>query len=213
MRPTTRMRPLNLGIEPVEARREDLDEIAALSRRAFGRGFFETGIAPRLALYAPTASLIAARDLDRGALLGFCLFYMLPENGLAQFLRRPDPAARGSEGALRAGDAASSLGVIQTICVVDDLRGRGLARALVQEAETGLARHGPSDVLAPAWAFGGKAPAERMLDGLGYSKLLTVPRYWARECDEGRFQCPCRTSECVCDMVMFWKITRDLGSR
>lgn len=207
------MRPVNLSIEPIDARPEDLDEIAALSRRAYGRGFFETGIAPQLELFRPTARLIAARDLEPGALLGFCLFYMLPANGFAQFLHRPDLSPHGSEAALRESDASGTLGVIQTICVVEDLRGRGVARSLVLEAEAKLTRHGPTDVLAPAWAFGGKAPAQRMLDGLGYSKLLTVPRYWAQECDDGRFRCPCRTSECVCDMALFWKIVRDLGGR
>jgi GNAT superfamily N-acetyltransferase len=204
---------MNLSIEPIDARRDDLGEVAALSQRAFGRGFFETGIAPRLKLYESTASLIAARDLGQGALLGFCLCYMLPEHGLEQFLHGPDPDARGSEGALRDADESGTLGVIQTICVAPDLRGRGLARTLVQEAEIRLAHYSPSDVLAPAWAFDGGAPAGQMLDRLGYSKLLTVRRYWAQDCDEGSFLCPCRISECVCDMVLFWKITHGFGGR
>jgi len=207
------MQPMNLGIEPIDARRDDLGEVAALAQRAFGHGFFETGIAPRLKLYESTASLIAARDLGQGTLLGFCLCYMLPANGLAQFLHGSDGDARGLEGALRDADESGTIGVIQTICVALNLRGRGLARTLVQEAEIRLARYRASDVLAPAWAFDGKAPAGRMLDGLGYSKLLTVERYWAQDCDEGRFLCPCRISECVCDMVLFWKITRGFGGR
>jgi GNAT superfamily N-acetyltransferase len=206
------MRPLNLHIEAIDAVRADLAEIADVSRRQFGHGYFETGILERLELYRSTARLVVAHEQSRGTLVGFCLTYMLPEDGLATFLRAGSGDEQGPASILRKRDKAGTIGVIQTICVVESLRGRGLARTLGQEAERELVRYQPSDILVPAWSLASSTPSGKMLDGLGYSKLLTVSKYWGDECDEGRFRCPCRTSECVCDMVLYWKLVQQLGA-
>ena len=193
-------------------RPEDRPRIALLSEKAFGHRYFEAGIEPRLTMF-PSARILIARDAKGKPAKGFSLSYMLPHNHLAAYVdgggdsnklfRSIEPMITDD---IRTSDESGKIGIIQTICVSDDSRNRGLGRDLFEQTERQLRRCRPSIILSPAWNLKGQMSASKILHSLGYSESITISGYWKRECDDGKFKCPSRSAnKCLCAMSLFKK--------
>ncbi|MEA2832455.1 MAG: hypothetical protein QOG66_657 [Methylobacteriaceae bacterium] len=196
------------------ARRADGPRIAKLSEEAFGQNYLDVGIEPNLKAYMPSARMHVARTGKDKSIIGFSLCYMLPKDGLCRFLNIEGEAASCIDttlvseqisGELHESDRNGQIGVIQTLCVSEEARHRGVGRDLFETAQAYLRTFSPGILLAPAWNISGHLSAAELLRSFGFEDCLRVPNYWKKECDEKKFKCPSRGTHCGCEMSLFLK--------
>jgi len=200
----------------------DKEAVLNLSQQNFGQTYFEASVQPRLQKpkghgRMPKSHVLVAESKRDPALgfetkfHGFCACYMLPASALANFLGKPD--LKGISDSLQQADRNGTVGVVQTICVAEGLRRRGIGRDLLRKAEQYLSCYNPTVVMAPAWRVKDKVNAEELLSSSNFKESHQFPDFWKGQCEANSFVCPKKPAggACGCSMSLFVK--GPLGAR
>lgn len=174
------------------------EHVTGLANRVLGTGFFESPA--HIDRDAESCVFVAIDENDE--LAGFVLGGVLPEGGLDDFLEHRLPDIPKD---LKKADADGVLGVIQTVVVAPEHRGKGLGTKLLQIVHDTIIGRGADKLIV---TFKRESPAvnvDRLMDRLGFAFWLKLETYWKRRCDLGEFDCVVRGDTCTCEAVFYRK--------
>lgn len=164
---------------------DDIDALAALVLEA-GEGIFEQlfeGVMPglhagqvvRLAV-ADTGSALSHTNAvvaeEAGRLLGAVLGYPAAEYGLSPVAKALVPSRRVAPLAELLESRLPGSFYINTVAVMPEARGKGLARMLVETAIEVAAQKGFDEISLHAWID--NAAAQRLYAGLGFAEIARI---------------------------------------
>ena len=174
------------------------EQVGTLADLVLGTGFFESPAS--IARDTLSCVFVAIEDTDE--VVGFVLGRVLPEGGLDDFLEHKLPNIPED---LKVADAAGALGVIQTVVVAPEHRGKGLGTTLLQVVHDKVIGIG-ADKLVVTFKRGSRAVnVDRLMEKLGFEFWLRLETYWKRRCDLGEFLCVERGDACSCEAVFYRK--------
>lgn len=115
-----------------------------------------------------------------------------------------DPAQM--QGVVDGWEPTQLVGVLKSIGIRQNNRGRGLAYQLNQCAIDHLTQKGAHSIWVPAWRQKQFVPEHNTLLRQGFRSLCEVPDFW-HECRT--LCCPvCQAPKCVCSAVIYYKSTQ-----
>jgi GNAT superfamily N-acetyltransferase len=174
------------------------EQVSTLADRVLGTGFFESPA--QIARDALSCVFVAIEDNDEVA--GFVRGRLLPKGGLDDFLEHKLPDIPKD---LQAADAEGALGVIQTIVVAPEHRGKGLGTRLLQVVHDKVIGRGADKLIVTFKRESRAANVDRLMEKLGFEFWLRLETYWKRRCDLGEFVCVDRGDACTCEAVFYRK--------
>lgn len=172
----------------------------AMLRDALGQAFITD---ERFAWYAATGgdspyrAALAATDATTGAVVGALTVEIVDAAALrASFMDSYTLARAHAEvRALQPGRT----GLIKSIAVAPEQRGRGVARALIARGLAGLAAHGAERSYSLAWE---SARDGCLLCGTlaaaGFARVTRLERFWYQDSVAQGYVCPACGHPCVC---------------
>lgn len=186
-------------IAPVGAEPERVAGALAVLRAALGQAYISDAA---FMVYAaeqrarPYRAALAA-DVASGAVVGALTVEIVGARALRE-------SFMDSEGQAQAYEAVSALqpgrtGLIKSIAVAPEYRGRGVAKALIQRGLRELAAHGAERCYSLAWE---SARDGCMLCGAltaaGFERVALLERFWYQDSLTRGYVCPACGHPCVC---------------
>ncbi|NNE82510.1 MAG: GNAT family N-acetyltransferase [Alphaproteobacteria bacterium] len=140
--------------------------------------------------------------IDDNQLLGFALGRLLPKSGLRDFLEhRVDFVPEGFDAA----DLAGAFGVIQSVAVAPEHRGKGIGTGLISRLHDILVGHGADKMIATFKQGPSSSRIEGAMQQIGFKYWLRLKTNFQERCDQGEFVCADRTEKCNCEAVFYRK--------
>jgi len=174
------------------------EKVEALADRVLGTGFFE--IPAQIQGDAASCVLVAIEDNE--VVSGFVRGRLLPEGGLNDFLEHKLPDIPED---LQRADAEGALGVIQTVVVAPEHRGKGLGTTLLQVVHDKVIGRGADKLIVTFKRESRAVNVDQLMEKLGFEFWLRLETYWKRRCDLGEFVCVDRGNTCTCEAVLYRK--------
>jgi GNAT superfamily N-acetyltransferase len=178
-----------------------LPQALSLTDAVLGSGYLD----PTAFVKSPGAPVRLAAVATDGMLSGLLLGYVLGPGRARDTLLEGHDLVIDSDALWRA-DKAGSIGVLKTIAVRPQVQGRGVGRNLLAAGEALLKALGATLYAMPAWMRGDEQVSiGRLAEKAGYSVAITVPGFWAENCEAGLITCPERgdSEECICAMRLY----------
>lgn len=96
------------------------------------------------------------------------------------------------------------VGSLCTLCVREDLQGKGIGQLLSQWRMKWLKEEGCFVVLGVSWASGLMHTSDRVFKKLGFEPVKEVKEFFKASAEKYPFQCPgCRTQPCICSATLY----------
>ena len=173
------------------------EPVREIADRVLGAGYF--GKASEFARNPGTHLIIC---LDDDQLLGFAYGRLLPKQGLRDFLEHRVDFVPGE---LEEADIAGAFGVIQSLAVTPEQRGKGIGTGLVSRLHDILIGHGADKMIATFKRGPSSSNVEGIMKRLGFEFWLRLKTSFQDRCDGGSFVCLDRTGQCNCEAEFFRK--------
>lgn len=139
---------------------------------------------------------------ENSQLLGFAHGRLLPKSGLRYFLEhRVDFVPEDFDVA----DLAGTFGVLQSVAVAPDHRGKGVGTGLILRLHDILVGHGADKMIATFKQGPSSDRVEGIMRRMGFEYWLRLETNFRERCDRGEFVCADRTEKCNCEAVFFRK--------
>ncbi len=172
-------------------------QVRDLADRVLGTGYF--GRSSEIAREPDTHLLVC---VDENQLLGFTHGRLLPQMGLRNFLEhRVDFISEDFDTA----DAAGTFGVIQSLAVAPEHRGKGIGTGLISRLHDLLVGHGADKLIATFKSGPSSSPIEGIMGRMDFEYWLRLQTIFRERCDQGKFICADRTDTCNCEAVFYRK--------
>lgn len=97
----------------------------------------------------------------------------------------------------------NGIGLIKSLAVYENFRGRGVASALVKAAVEWLASQEATKIITVAWVSNGTCNAQGVLESCGFYKISEIPQFWHSDSLEKGYLCPDCGNPCRCSAAIF----------
>ena len=173
-------------------------QVREIADRVLGINYF--GKSSEIAREPDTHLIVCVEDSQ---LLGFAHGRLLPKLGLRDFVEhRVDFVPED----LDAADAAGAFGVIQSMAVAPEHRGKGIGTGLISRLHDLLVGHGADKMIATFKRGPGSSRIEGIMQRMDFEYWLRLETNFHERCDQGKFVCADRTDKCNCEAIFFRKI-------
>ena len=173
-------------------------EVSAVADRVFGTGYFSS---PSEIAQTQDSCFLVSISPDE-EVIGFVYGRVLPRGGLDAFLEQ---RMKDIPEDLKAADAEGVLGVVQSVAVAPEHRGKGIGSKLLRAVHDGIVGLG-ADKLIVTFKRG---PVEASVDGimgkLGFQQWAKLPTYFRERCEQAAFDCIHRRNGCSCEAILYRK--------
>lgn len=175
----------------------DFKRLANIMCEALGRGYYSPEQLEEL-LEEDDALLLAGYDSARP--VGVIVGCMLDASEMFAF-EAEVMAAGGSFLFLEPmGGRPKAVGYLETICVAEQARGKGVGKALVRELELWLIERRVSWAAAHCWMNGSMGNSARLLSSCGWREVAYMPNHFLKATLQSGISCPiCGDPPCLCD--------------
>ena len=173
-------------------------KVSALAEKVLGKGFFEN---PSRIAREPGSCVFVCITKDE-EVAGFVCGKLLPKGGLQDFLEHRVPDMPQD---LVEADARGVLGVIQTVAVAPEHRGKGIGTKLLRIAHDAIIGHGADKLIVTFKRGPTSAHVGRLMERQGFEFWLKLETFWKTRCDLGDFVCVDRGEACTCEAVFYRK--------
>lgn len=173
-------------------------KVVALADRVLGKGFFQSP--DQIQSDAASCVFIAIDEQDEVA--GFVRGRLLPKGGLGDFLEHRLTEIPED---LRQADAEGALGVIDTVVVTPEFRGKGLGTKLLHIVHDRIIGRGADKLIVTFKRESQAVHVDQLMEKLGFTLWLKLETYWRHRCDLGEFACVVRGEACSCEAVFYRK--------
>jgi GNAT superfamily N-acetyltransferase len=96
------------------------------------------------------------------------------------------------------------IGSFSTLCVHEDLQGKGVGQKLSQLRLSWLKRQNCEVVLGVSWVSGFPHTSHRVFSKSGFSPVTTVKNFYRRHSLNQPFDCPgCHSHPCTCPAILY----------
>lgn len=163
---------------------------SGLGERYIDRATFETYLSDerKAAHVALSAS---------GEMLGARLTQMLSTEEVASI--QADVREAGSRLSL----SSDNVGMLKSVAVRSEARGRGVGTALSRAALELLEQWQATAVISIAWVSGQRESSPSVLEGLGFDVVAEIENYWLEESRLSDYSCPRCGSPCQCSARVY----------
>jgi len=173
------------------------EQVRELADRVLGVGYF--GKSSEIAREPGTHFFVC---VDRGQLLGFAFGRLLPKHGLREFLEHRVDFIPSE---LDAADDVGAFGVIQSLAVSPEHRGKRIGTGLISRLHDRLVGNGADKVIATFKHGPHSSRIDGIMERLGFEPWLRLKTNFRNRCDQKEFLCPERTTQCNCEALIFRK--------
>ena len=173
--------------------------VSAMADKVLGDKYFAT---PTQIGEEPDSCMFVAVTKD-DELAGFIRGRLLPKDGLKDYA---EGKVTDLPVDIQKADSRGALGVMETVIVAPEHRGKGVATKLLQVAHDAVVGLG-GDVLIVSFKRGHHSPQRGPLDGQNWdssSGSRWIP-FGRDRCDAGEFKCVDRQDKCVCEGLFYRK--------
>jgi len=182
----------------VNAKKEHITQIAAISDKELGEGFLNYDDIMEKIL--DKNSHICKVALIDKLVAGFCLSKIVNQSEICDYLRVDQ--ANLPEYVNR----ADKIGVLKTIAVHNDFHRRGVGHALTLAACNDLIARDIQALSSIAWKNGEQINADRVLSTIGLRPHIEIKSYWEADGIKNNYNCSaCGPPPCKCSAVLYFK--------
>ena len=174
------------------------EKVCALADRVFGAGYFAN---PTQIAQDPDTCLFVSVSSDE-EVVGFVYGRVLPKDALAEFLEHRVPDLPQD---LKEADDEGVLGVIQTVAVAPDQRGKGVGTNLLRVVHDAIVGRGADKLIVTFKRGPVEAAVDNLMTGLGFETWVKLPTYFKERCEQGSFDCIHRKDGCTCEAILYRK--------
>ena len=175
------------------------DGVCALSDRTFGKGYI---VNPSEIAQEPDSCLYVCISSNE-EVIGLVYGRVLPQYGLEEFLEHRVEEIPED---LKAADADGTLGVIQTVAVAPDHRGKGIGTKLLRAVHDGIVGQGADKLIVTFKRGPIEADVKGIMNELGFEQWTKLQTYFQERCEQGAFDCIHRKNGCSCEAVLYRKV-------
>jgi ribosomal protein S18 acetylase RimI-like enzyme len=101
---------------------------------------------------------------------------------------------------------ASAIGYIATVATDECFKKYGIGTALIEKSISNMKENGINCFISTAWKHAGIINIGSVLENLGFTKELEIPKYWYESSIREGFNCPQCGNPCVCSCVIYTKV-------
>ena len=98
------------------------------------------------------------------------------------------------------------IGYIQTVAVMPQYNGLGVATEMIGESIKELKKRDVNCMVSTAWKHAGIINIEAILKKFNFTPVVEIPKYWYESSLKYGFKCPQCGNPCYCSCVVFTKI-------
>lgn len=95
------------------------------------------------------------------------------------------------------------VGILRSIAVSESSKGRGIATALSSAVVDELWNNGATWIISIGWTDTDGCHIKGVLEGIGFSRVATLPGFWTSDSEEKGYECPTCGVSCKCQAELF----------
>lgn len=172
----------------------DLPGVIKIADEQLGEGYLTKEILEKTLDKKYSDEMLVAVHNSTGAVIAFSLYRYINQSEAQNI-------GRGYE--FRDMMFSSEIGYVATVATKESFRNYGIGTALVERCISNMRADGINCFISTAWKHAGIINIGSVLENLGFTRELEIPKYWYESSLREGYSCPQCGNPCYCSCVIY----------